>query len=162
MKVIVRFIFCLFIFNSCQFFNGKAPDEDELLKEELEKINWNEVDQYPTVPSCESDSVPDKETQKQCFFQFLTETIHSKIETDTIQILYPQLDTLSVKVTINTDASLLFETQQPTDSISYDFQKIDSILQTRLAQFPKVEPAIKQGVKVKSQFIVPIILKVAE
>ena len=136
------------------------PDENELLQQELQKINWKQVDQFPTVFSC--DSLVDKEAQKACLFQFLTETIQSKIGIDTIQIMYPELDTISVKVTINPDASLVFETQKPTDSISYDIEIIDSILQNRLANFPKVEPAIKQGIKVKSQFVLPVILKVTE
>ena len=48
-------------------------------------------------------------------------------------------------------------------SLAKDFLKvIDSIIQTRLADFPAVEPAIKQGIKVKSQFVLPVILKVTE
>lgn len=155
------FLFILFILiTSCQFFDNKIPDEEELLQEELKKINWNEVDHYPIVFSC--DSILDKLQQKECFFQFLTETIQAKIGIDTIQILYPQLDTLSVKVTINTDASVYFEIQKPTDSVSYNIQTIDSILQSRLTNFPLVKPAIKQGVKVKSQFVLPIIIKITE
>lgn len=146
--------------NSCQFFDKKAPDEDALLQEELNKINWKQVDQFPSVSSC--DSILDKEAQKQCLFQFLTETIQARIGVDTIHILYPELDTIAIKVTINPDATLQFETEKPTDTINYDINVIDSILKNRLADFPLVEPAIKQGVKVKSQFVLPVILKVTE
>ena len=150
----------IILLNSCQYFDKKAPDENALLKEELQKVNWKQVDQYPSVASC--DTILDIETQKECFFQFLTETIQARIGIDTIHILYPELDTITVKVTINPDASLLFETQKPTDSISYDIKVIDSIIQNRLADFPAVEPAIKQGIKVKSQFVLPVILKVTD
>ncbi|SHI98260.1 hypothetical protein [Flavobacterium haoranii] len=150
----------IILLNSCQYFDKKAPDENALLKEELQKVNWKQVDQYPSVASC--DTILDVETQKECFFQFLTETIQARIGIDTIHILYPELDTIAVKVTINPDATLQFQTQEPTDSISYDIKVIDSILQNRLTNFPKVEPAIKQGIKVKSQFVLPVILKVTE
>jgi hypothetical protein len=30
---------------------------------------------------------------------------------------------------------------------------------SRLSDFPKVEPAIKRGVKVKTQFVLPVIIK---
>ncbi|WP_221259703.1 hypothetical protein [Flavobacterium okayamense] len=160
MKKIILFILLISLTFSCQLFDKKVPDENALLQEELQKVNWKQVDQYPSVSSC--DTILDKETQKACLFQFLTETIQNRISTDTIHILYPELDTISVKVTINPDASLIFETQKPTDSISYDIEVIDSILQNRLANFPKVEPAIKQGIKVKSQFVLPVILKVTE
>ena len=136
------------------------PDEQELLQQELHKINWNEVDAYPTVSSCEA--ITDKEAQKQCFFDFLVQNIQQRISIDTLHILYPEIDTISVKVTIQPDASIVFETQKPTEAITYDIEVIDSILQNRLSDFPKIEPAIKRGIKVKSQFVLPVIIKVEE
>lgn len=145
---------------SCQFFDAKAPDENALLEEELKKINWSEVDQYPSIFQC--DTFQDVLAQKQCFFDNLIQIIQERIGVDTIQIMYPEVDTIDVKVTINADSTLKFEAQQPKDSIAYDFVKIDSILKNRLSDFPKVEPAIKRGIKVKTQFVVPVIIKVTE
>jgi hypothetical protein len=79
---------------------------------------------------------------------------------DTLAILYPELDTIEVKVTIFPNASLQFEPQFPKDSLAYDTIKIDSILKARLVNFPKINPAIKRGIPVKTQFILPVILKV--
>ena len=153
-------IFCFGLLTSCQLFDKKVPDEQELLQQELQKINWNEVDAYPTVSSCEA--ITDKEAQKQCFFDFLIQHIQQRISIDTLHILYPEVDTISVKVTIQPDASIVFETQKPTEAVSYDIEVIDSILQNRLSDFPKIEPAIKRGIKVKSQFVLPVIIKVEE
>jgi len=153
-------IFCFVFLSSCQLFDKKVPDEQELLQQELQKINWKEVDAYPTVASCET--ITDKEAQKQCFFDYLTQLIQQRISIDTLHILYPEIDTISVKVTIQPDASIVFETQKPTEAVSYDIEVIDSILQNRLADFPKIEPAIKRGIKVKSQFVLPVIIKVEE
>lgn len=159
MRKTLIYLFTILL-SSCQLFDKKVPDENELLQQKLQEIDWKQVDQFPSVFTC--DTILDKEAQKDCLFQFLTETIQTRISTDTIHVLYPELDTISVKVTINSDASLVFETQKPTDSISYDIEVIDSILQNRLANFPAVEPAIKKGIKVKSQFVLPVILKVTE
>lgn len=153
-------LFFVFLMVSCQYFDAKAPDENVLLQEELKKINWSEVDQYPSIFQC--DTIQDNEVQKQCFFDNLIQIIQERIGIDTIQMMYPKADTIDVKVTINADSTLQFEAQQPKDSITYDFVKIDSILKNRLSDFPKVEPAIKRGIKVKTQFIVPVIIKVAE
>lgn len=153
-------LFFVFLVVSCQYFDAKAPDENVLLQEELKKINWSEVDQYPSIFQC--DGSLDIEQQKQCFFDNLIQIIQERIGVDTIQMMYPKADTIDVKVTINADSTLKFEAQQPNDSITYDFVKIDSILKNRLADFPKVEPAIKRGIKVKTQFIVPVIIKVTE
>lgn len=153
-------LFFVFLVVSCQYFDAQAPDENVLLQEELNKINWSEVDQYPSIFNCDGNL--DTEQQKQCFFDNLIKTIQERIGVDTIQMMYPKVDTIDVKVTINADSTLKFEAQQPKDSITYDFVKIDSILKNRLSDFPKVEPAIKRGIKVKTQFIVPVIIKVTE
>ena len=42
----------------------------------------------------------------------------------------------------------------------YDKEKIDSLLRARLNNFPAVEPAQKEGVPVKSQFVLPVIINV--
>ncbi len=157
---LVLFSIAFFLTVSCKYFETEVPNEENLLKQELNKINWKEVDQYPSVASC--DTLMNKEQQKECLFLFLTETIQRKIGIDTIKMLYPELDTLAVKITINTDTTLQFETQQPNTMATYNIAIIDSILQNRLADFPKVEPAVKQGVKVKSQFILPLIIKITE
>jgi hypothetical protein len=73
--------------------------------------------------------------------------------------LYPELDTIEVKVTIF-ECKMKFEPQFSKDSVAYNTIKIDSILNARLVDFPKVNPAIKRGIPVKTQFILPVILKV--
>ena len=154
----VSILFGLWSGGYCQYFDKKAPDEQELLQQELKKINWNEVDEFPTVLQC--DTIKDAAVKKQCFFDYLAQTIQDRIGIDTLQILYPEMDTIEVKVTINPDASLKFEPQFSKDSVTYDKIKIDSILTARLSDFPKVEPAIKRGIKVKTQFVLPVIIKV--
>jgi hypothetical protein len=135
-----------------------VPLQKELLQKELKTINWKEVDEYPSFADC--DKVDDKTERQQCFFQYLTELIQDKLNGDTLSVLYPELDTIEVKVTIYPNAKMKFEPQFPKDSVAYDTIKIDSILNARLINFPKVNPAIKRGVPVKTQFILPVILKI--
>jgi hypothetical protein len=135
-----------------------VPSEKELLQKELDAINWKEVDEYPSFVDC--DKLDNKSARQQCFFEFLTQLIQEKLSVDTLSILYPELDTIEVKVTIFPNAKMQFEPQFSKDSVAYDTVKIDSILHARLVNFPKVNPAIKHGIPVKTQFIVPVILKV--
>ncbi|MNG15932.1 hypothetical protein D3C85_921970 [compost metagenome] len=85
--------------------------------------------------------------------------IEAKLDIDTLSILYPELDTIEVKVTVFPNATMKFEPQFPKDTVAYDTIKIDSILHARLVDFPKVNPAIKRGIPVKTQFILPVIIK---
>jgi len=142
---------------SCQYFEKKVPSEKELLAKQLKEINWKEVDEYPSVADCEK--LSDKAQREQCFFDFLTTTIQEKLAVDTLSMLFPQLDTIEVKVTVFPNATMEFDPQFPKDSVAYDTIKIDSILQARLVDFPKVNPAIKRGIPVKTQFVLPVIIK---
>lgn len=146
------------LFNSCQYFDKQVPSEKELLQKELKAINWKEVDEYPSVVDC--DKIDDKKQRQQCFFEILTQLIQEKLSNDTLSMLYPELDTIEVKVTVFPNATMKFEPQFPKDSVAYDKIKIDSILKARLVGFPKINPAIKRGLPVKTQFILPVILKV--
>ena len=146
------------LFNSCQFFDKQVPSEKELLQKELKAINWKEVDEYPSVENCEK--IESKTQRQHCFFEVLTQLIQQKLSADTLSVLYPELDTIAVKVTVFPNSTIKFEPQFPKDSVTYDKVKIDSILQARLVDFPKVNPAIKRGIPVKTQFILPVILKV--
>lgn len=147
----------LFLALSCQYFERTVPDEKQLLEKQLREINWAEVDQYPTVAECES--ISDKTLRQQCFFEYLTSTIQEKLSIDTLAVLYPELDTIEVKVTVFPNSEMAFEPQFPTDSVAYDTIKIDSILRAKLVDFPKVNPALKRGIPVKTQFILPVIIK---
>ncbi|MGV9003339.1 hypothetical protein [Flavobacterium sp.] len=147
----------LFFTFSCQYFDRQVPSEDALLKQQLKEINWNEIDEYPTVVDCEK--ITDETLRKQCFFEFLTQTIQQKLDVDTLTNLLPKLDTIEVKVTVFPNSVVTFEPQFPADSVAYDTVKIDSILHARLIDFPKIKPATKRGIPVKTQFILPVILK---
>jgi len=152
------FFLAFLLFTSCQYFDKQVPSEKELLQKELKTINWKEVDEYPSFVDC--NTVEGKKERQQCFFQYLTELIQEKLNVDTLSILYPELDTIEVKVTVFPNAKMKFEPLFPKDSTAYDTIKIDSILHARLVNFPKVNPAIKRGIPVKTQFILPVILKV--
>lgn len=157
-KTIPIFLFLLTCLSSCQYLS-QVPNEEELLKKEIKSINWNQVDELPAFSAC--DSVTEKEQKKQCFFNYLTQLIQRKLSADTLAVLYPQLDTIDVKVTVLADASMTFE-PQISDKLSFNASKIDSIIKARLVDFPKVQPAIKRGMPVKTQFVLPVILDIAE
>lgn len=157
MKKLIPLVFLAVAMQSCQYFDRKVPDEKELLDKQIKAINWNEVDEYPSVAECEQ--IANDTLRRQCFFEFITSTIQQKLSIDTLSVLYPELDTIEVKVTVFPNSELQFEPQFPKDSVAYDTIKIDSILRHKLVDFPKVNPAIKRGIPVRTQFILPVIIK---
>lgn len=153
----ISILISLLLLLGCKQFDNTVPDKDQLLQKELQAINWNEVDELPSVAEC--DSVTGKELRRQCFTDFLTSTIQQKISIDTLAVLYPEIDTIKVKITVFPDSSVTFEPELDTNLV-YDPKKIDSIIKDRLANFPKINPALKRGIPVKTQFMLPVILRV--
>lgn len=148
-------LIALISLQSCQFFDKKVPDENELLQQELKKINWKEVDQWPSFLEC--DSIADKENQRNCFYQMMSTQLQEKLRDDSIAKLFPQLDSIQVKVTIFSDSKVKFE-PIINDTIQINHTQLDSIFQLRLSDFPKINPAIKRGIPVKTEFQLPVVL----
>jgi hypothetical protein len=146
-------VFILFLCVSCQFIDKQIPSEEELLKKEIQTIDWKKVDEFPTIITC--DSVFDKTLNQECFIKTLSALIQQKLDTDKPKIQYTKLDTITVLVSVLPNATLQFETKQKDDN-----EKIDSILKAKLVDFPIIKPAIKRGIPVKTQFTLPVILKV--
>ena len=157
-KIILTVFLSILLFSSCQYFEKQVPSEKDLLQKELKSINWKEVDEFPSVYG--SDTIENKIERQQCFFEYMTQLIQHKLSVDTLSVLYPELDTIEVKVTVFPNSRIIFEPLFPKDSVAYDTVKIDRILKARLVGFPKINPAIKRGIPVKTQFILPVILKV--
>lgn len=147
------FLLLLFVF-SCKD-AGRVPLKKALLEKELQSIDWKQVDEYPSVPDC--DSLAGKQERRNCFFEFLTATIQEKLNADTLPVHQPKLDTVNVEVTVFPNAKVTFKA---LDSIDVNNLKIDSILKIRLADFPLVNPALKRGLPVKTQFVLPVVVEV--
>lgn len=158
MRYLCLTIFLVALFSSCQW-RDKVPVNEELLfQEELNKIDWTQVDAYPSVDQC--DSLLDEAERRACFFEFISTYIQSKLETDTLVSAFPTIDTLEVLVTVFPDSKITIEPSHTSDSLRFNAEKLDSILKIRLQDFPAINPALKRGVPVKTQFILPVILKV--
>ena len=156
-KQFVALFILLVCGTSCDYFHKPVPSKEVLLEKELKLIDWNQVDQYPSIAECEN--IEDKTQRQQCFFEYLTSVIQQKLSQDTLPFTAIEIDTIIVKVTVFPDATIDFEPQFPQDSVAYNKIKIDSLLTEKLKNFPRINPALKRGIPVKTQFILPVILK---
>lgn len=149
-------IFLLVLVQACQFFEAKVLDEQQLLEERLNQVNWNEVTVYPSLPTC--NKYYDKEQKKTCFFTSMQKLLQEKIQPDTLSFLQQKTDTLWVKVTIKPDATLTFEPQIENFQESEKATLLE-LIKAQLVDFPAIEPAQKEGIPVTTQFLLPIVVK---
>ena len=118
------------------------PNKQELLQKELKSINWNQVDEYPSFGQC--DSLSNAKANQACFFDYLTQLIQARLGGDTLSLIYPDLDSINLKITILPNATFTFEPQVP-DTIAYNKALIDSIFKARLVGFPKEACQLKHN-----------------
>ncbi len=150
-------IVSFFLIVSCQFFEKeKTQNEKQLYEERLKEINWNTVDKLPTIGSCEN--IVEKDAQEKCFFDFFTRTINYKMDLDSLSKLYPNCKEMMVRVSVFPNEPLKFEAVINNLSVE-NKEKIDTLLKNKLDGFPLIGPAMKQGIPVKIQFLIPIKIK---
>lgn len=144
------------LFASCQWMSAQLPNEQELLEEELNKIDWTKVDTYPSVASC--DTIFDETARKACFFDYITAALEENLRMDTLRGTFATLDTLNVLVTIQADAQVSLSLYQLNDSVKQQLKSVDSLLMVKSKTFDNLSPATKRGVPVTSQFVLPLVL----
>ena len=66
-------------------------------------------------------------------------------------------NTLKIKVTISAQSNLSFAPVSKNDSL-FNTDQFQEYLNAKLVDFPKINPAIKRAIPVKTEFVVPICL----
>lgn len=156
MNKILQIIFLSFLVTSCEFGAKQLPNQDQLLQEELNKIDWSKVDTYPSTPLC--DTVQGIQEQKDCFFAFITTQLQERLYADTLKGQFKHIDTVKVMVTVQANAVVKFKIYETPDSLYAQSISIDSLLKSKEKDFPTILPATKRGIPVTSEFIIPVIL----
>ncbi len=152
---ILFFILCC---TSCDYFDKKKITSQEILQEDLQTFNWNEVDEYPTFASCDSSST--KVERKHCFETTLSLHITSQIAQEKIVVTKDINDTIIIKFLISDIGELSVLEIKSSDQIKSQIPEIDSFLIQSLKGLPKILPAFKRGQQVKTEFKLPIVIKV--
>jgi hypothetical protein len=151
-------LFFILCFTSCDYFDKKKITTEEILQEDLQTFNWNEVDEYPTFASCDSSST--KAERRNCFETTLSSHITSQLAQEKIVVTKDINDTISIKFLISEIGELSVLEIKSSEQIKTQIPEIDSFLKQSLKGLPKILPAFKRGQQVKTEFKLPIVIKV--
>ncbi len=157
MKQIAVFLLCL-ILASCQYFDVEKTSSEAILKKELKTFNWKEVDSYPSFKTC--DTLQSKLDAKQCFETTLANHISSKLQEQTIIVSQDINDTILLSLLISEKGELVINAIEIDSITTLEIPEIKTIITNSLNTLPTIYPAIKRGQQVKSQFKLPIVLRV--
>ena len=154
----ISLILLFFCISSCDYFDKKKVNAEDLLNQELNTFNWNEVDVYPSFATCDSSDV--KEERKHCFENTLSSYIFKHLSKQNIIVSEVIDDTLKMKIEISDQGILNILSIDNSKIIQKIIPNIDTLLIASFDSLPKIFPAIKRGQQVKTQFELPVIIKV--
>lgn len=144
-------------FISCNQFATKKVDEQELVEKELQTINWNEVDQYPSFATC--NELTGKETLKNCFVSKVGQTILNNINPAQKVVSATLDETVMLKLEVSEEGELTLIDAIIPEIIHLELPKIDSLLRASVREIENVQPALKRGQPVKTTLKLPIRIK---
>ena len=136
----------------------KKVSSETFLKEELKTINMSELDEYPTFESC--DHLENKEEKWLCFEQKLASNFYQYLQSQTLVFSQAMQDTVWVKLAVNAEGTPKIDNILIPVSVKQDLPKLDVWLHQSLDSLPKIYPAIKRGIPVKTTFKLPVVIQV--
>lgn len=157
MKCLLQLLIISLISISCDGILTQKKSSEEFLHEELKTINWNDVDIYPLFVGC-NESDP-KDVQKNCFENFIHNHINKMLHQEVLISTAPISDVLEITLQI-TAQSHVNVMEIKGDTITFQtFPELRMLLVESLQSLPQATPAIKRGIPVNAQFILPLEIK---
>jgi hypothetical protein len=138
---------------SCKTETEKSSEATLQAAERFNNLDKASVDIYPQFAECdEMDATSD------CFYSNLHRLIQDRLATDTLTMEIKRKDSLVAAFTVTDKGKILF------DSIAFsaqhlDLRFMDSTITSKLADLPKIDSALKQGIPVASSYLVPVVVK---
>ena len=153
----MRFLWTLIsvlLLTSCDLLAPKEEKTRKLVQQELQGINWNDVDQYPLFQSC-AESIS-KEAQRSCFEDQLL--LHFARTLDEFEFVIKENveDTIYVDFLVEKDGSITVLDIEDHKSLQEQIPEFNAIITQSLKSLPQVEPALKRGIPVNAKFRIPL------
>lgn len=154
----VFFVFFILIFcSACDYF--PLSKKQQLL--DLDTIiNFNEVDFSPSFAMC--DSLVEKEAKSTCFRTNIHQKIGEELQKQVFTIKDSIDEIVTVHLLIDNKGDVKLEQMEASKIIKEQLPSLDSLLAISVQNLPKIYPAIKRGIPVKTKYILPIRIQLKE
>ena len=141
---------------SCDLFVSKETKTQNLIREGLLTIDWNDVDKYPLFPNC--DEMESKTLQRKCFEKELLSHFSATLAQFEF-VIDPKVDrTIFVDFLIDQRGEISVSHIEKDKAIDVQMPEFNGIVSQSLKNLPPLAPALKQGIPVNAKFRIPIVL----
>ncbi len=150
------FLFILLFVTSCNYFDVKKTSSDAILKEELQTVNWKEVDVFPAFAVCDSSS--SIQERKLCFENTLISHIQKTLAREKMVVSTDLRDTILIDFKLSDKGEISILNLKINKESLESLPNITNLINSAIDSLPKIYPAIKRGQLVTTQFKLPIII----
>ena len=120
-------------------------------------INYTKVDVAPSFKEC--DSLIDV-AKTLCFQNQVSQRISAILKAQNFKTKDSIRETIIVSLLISKAGEFKLKETSMTNELKKQLPSLDSILHKAVQELPKVNPAIKRGIYVNTQYLLPIRIKV--
>lgn len=159
MKQLCKYCLLFFVCVSCEFINSSVVKEETIVAQEKQSIDLEKVDEFPSFASCDH---LEKEAQKNCFLQTLTDQLYERLSQNDLMVSKAIHDTIQVELQIDSLGIIKIFNIQKEAFTTRKLPSLDSLIHESINNLPKASPAYKRGIPVVTKFMLPIILHVEE
>lgn len=152
----VFFLGFLWIIYSCQYFNTERISSETFYEEEIESINWSEVDTYPMFRECETYS--EKDEQKTCFQNVVNSAIKAELSEENLVTSQEINDTVTIILQIDKTGKMAIQELIADTLTLKKIPSLSRLFQESIAKISSPSPAYKRGIPVKTTIRLPFIL----
>ena len=143
LKRILLIVFLSSLFFSCQWFQSEKV-----------LIDFNEVDEYPFYPGC--DSLVLSTYKKNCFEEAVVSHLSSYLEKQEFKTAMDINDAIIVHLEIDKNGQASLHEIETSSVILEHLPQLDSLLRVAINNLPKMQAAQKKGLSVNSRYMIPI------
>lgn len=143
-------------FTSCSLFESKEKKTQKLIEQELQQIDWSDVDNYPLFNDC--DESVSKTLQKNCFEEKLLLHLSADLQEFQLTSETEIKDVVFLDFRIENDGSITVVNIENKEIFGSQMRKFEDKVTKSLQRLPRIEPALKRGIPVSAKFRIPIFL----
>ncbi|SHI42416.1 hypothetical protein SAMN04488096_101545 [Mesonia phycicola] len=145
-------LFCL----GCQNFETKKISSDEIVEEELKEFNWTEVEVYPSFKICEP--IDNKQEKKSCFEKLFTQKIYTSLSQKKVILSDSIEEKMMLFISISSNGKPNLDSVEVSTFIQEKIPELHKWLEVSVNELPKIYPARKRGIPVKTSFKLPLVI----
>lgn len=152
----VFFLGFLLVLYSCQYFNTERISSETFYEDEIESINWSDVDTYPAFPECEK--FTEKEDQKSCFQNVVNTAIKQELSEENLVTSQEIDETVIIILQIDKTGTMVIQ-ELIADTLTINkIPSLSRLFQESISKISSPAPAYKRGIPVTTTIRLPFIL----